>query len=45
MCSSNQICCGSDCGGDLGVMRKWKCLPGAEEQLGTVVRTQGQEPL
>lgn len=38
MCSSNHICWGSDCGGDLDVMRKWKCLPGGEEQLSTVAR-------
>lgn len=38
MCSSNHICRGSDCGGDSGVMRKWKCLPGGEEQLSTMAR-------
>ena len=40
MCSSNQICWGSDRRGDLGVMRKWKCLLGAEEQRSAVVETQ-----
>lgn len=41
MCRSNQICWGSDHRGDSGVMRKWKSLPGGEEQLSTVVETQG----
>lgn len=41
MRSSNQICWGSDCGGDSGVMRKWKCLPGGEEQLSVVAETLG----
>lgn len=35
MCSFNHICWGNDCGGDSGVMRKWKRLPG-EEQLSSV---------
>lgn len=48
MCSSNQIHCGGDRGGDLGVMRKWKCLPRAEEQLSNPGRdpgARGQETL
>ena len=45
MCSSNQICWGSDRRGDWGVMRKWKCLPGGEEQLSAVAGARGQETL